>query len=222
MNGIHDMGGMQCFGPVQIDTSEVIFHASWEKSVLALTLAMGATGTWNIDESRSARESLPPKQYLNSSYYQIWFAALEKMLLERKLITQQELLTGQMQIPPSPISRVLKEDMVLPSLLRGTPSVRGLDTAPRFAIGQRVRAKNIQPSGHTRLPRYVRGKIGVIELNHGAHVLPDVHAQGNDPLHDQAEYLYTVVFQAQELWGSQADPHYVVSVDAWENYLELA
>jgi nitrile hydratase len=220
MNGVHDMGGMQCFGSVQPEKDEPIFHAAWEKSSLALTLAMGGTGLWNIDEGRSARESLPPAQYMSSSYYQIWLSALENMMMDRGLISQEELKLGQMKQPAKAIPKVLTAELVGSALARGTPSHRQLDISAKFQLGQKVRAINVQPQGHTRLPRYVRGKIGTIVMFHDAHVLPDIHSQGNDAAHDRGEYLYTVAFDAQELWGSKADARDRMSVDAWESYLE--
>lgn len=221
MNGIHDMGGMQCFGTIHPESNEPVFHADWEKSVLAMTVAMGATGVWNLDETRSARESIPPQQYLTSSYYQIWLAALENMMLARGMITPEELCHGKSEVSGLSLPRVLKVDSVKAALLRGSPSERASNAQPKFQVGQRVRMKNFQPTGHTRLPRYVRGKVGVIQLNHGPHVLPDEHAKSNDSKHDIAEHLYTVVFSGQELWGSQAHPGDSVSVDAWERYLEV-
>lgn len=220
MNGVHDMGGMQCFGSVQLEKNEPIFHADWEKSSLALTLAMGGTGLWNIDEGRSARESLSPAQYVSSSYYQIWLSALENMMIDRGLISSEELKLGQMKLPAKTIPRVLKAEQVDLALARGTPSNRQLNTPAKFQLGQQVRAINFQPQGHTRLPRYVRGKTGTIVMLHGAHVLPDIHSKGNDAAHDIAQYLYTVEFDAQELWGQQANPLDRMSVDAWESYLE--
>ncbi len=221
MNGVHDMGGQQGFGPVQPEPGEALFHADWEKRALAVTLAMGAGGQWNIDLSRSARESLPPATYLGSSYYAIWIFALERLMLERGLVTAQELradaaATGS----PAPF-RTLHADAVDASLARGTPTRRPIDQAATFNIGQRVRARNMHPGGHTRLPRYVRGHVGTVALVHGAHVFPDRHVSRPMPPFDEApQWLYTVEFEAQELWGSQGDAAVRVSVDAWEPYLE--
>jgi nitrile hydratase beta subunit len=220
MNGVHDMGGMQCFGPVKTENHEPIFHADWEKSALALTLAMGGTGLWNIDEGRSARESLPPSEYMSSSYYQIWLSALEQMMLDRGLITPEELKAGQSQDAAKKIPRVLKAELVAAALAKGAPSDRKTNQVAKFRVGQKVRTINFQPTGHTRLPRYVRGKVGMIVMDHGAHVLPDVHSKGNDVEHDIGEYLYTVVFESNDLWGHAGDPRDRMSVDAWESYLE--
>lgn len=223
MNGVHDMGGLQGFGPVAPEPDEPLFHAAWERRALALTLAMGATGQWNIDLSRSARESLPPALYLGSSYYAIWLRALEQLMQERGLVSADELLDGQLRTPPQPVARVLQAADVDASLARGTPTARPAQAPARFAVGARVRARNMHPQGHTRLPRYVRGHTGTIALVHGAHVFADSHAsRALPPFPEQPQWLYTVVFGAQELWGAQADAAVQVSVDAWESYLEEA
>ncbi|MCP5281665.1 MAG: nitrile hydratase subunit beta [Rhodoferax sp.] len=223
MNGVHDMGGLQGFGPVRPEANEPLFHADWEKRALAVTLAIGAGGQWNIDLSRSARESLPPATYLGSSYYAIWIRALENLMAERSLATREEMRSGTPDgTPPAPF-RVLRADAVDASLARGTPSARPIERPARFGPGDRVLARNIHPQGHTRLPRYVRGHVGTVVLVHGAHVFPDRHVTRTLPPFDEdPQWLYTVVFDARELWGTQADAHARISVDAWEPYLELA
>ncbi len=222
MNGVHDMGGLQGFGPVVPEAQEPLFHADWERRALALTLAMGATGQWNIDLSRSARESLPPAVYLGSSYYAIWLRAMEQLMRERGLADADELHDGRMRTPARPVARVLRAEDVAATLARGAPTSRPAPAPARFALGQQVRARNMHPSGHTRLPRYVRGHTGTIALVHGAHVFADVHAsQPLPPFPEQPQWLYTVVFDAQDLWGPEADAAVQVSVDAWETYLEL-
>lgn len=221
MNGVHDMGGMQGFGPVVPEPGEPLFHAAWERRALALTLAMGATGQWNIDLSRAARESLPPAVYLGSSYYAIWLRAMERLMRERGLADADELQDGRMRAPPKAVARVLHADAVDASLARGTPTIRPAPAPARFAPGQQVRARNMHPASHTRLPRYVRGHTGTITLVHGAHVFADAHASRTlPPFPEQPQWLYTVVFAAQALWGPQADATVQVSVDAWESYLE--
>lgn len=208
MNGVHDLGGMQVFGPVRPEFDEPLFHAPWERRALGLTLAAGAAGRWNIDQSRAMRESLPPAQYLGSSYYQIWIAALERLVAH----------------PPRPAQRVLQADAVPAALTAGTPYDRPATAPPRFAVGQRLRARNLHPRGHTRLPRYVRGHVGTITRVHGCHVYPDRHAATapGEPFDDRPEWLYAVTFDGAELWGPQAEPGTSVSVDAWEPYLETA
>lgn len=220
MNGVHDMGGMQGYGPVQPESHEPVFHAPWERQALALTVAMGATGQWNIDQARSARESLPPQRYLQNSYYQIWLDALENMMVARGLASHEEFTSGQMTQPGVPTVKPLPRAKVDAALAQGTSAERPVRQPARFVEGQRVRAHNQHPMGHTRLPRYVRGHVGTVVKVHGVHVLPDRHAaavQGVDS--NEGEWLYAVVFDARELWGPAADPQVQVSVDAWESYL---
>ncbi|MCY7304540.1 MAG: nitrile hydratase subunit beta [Rhodoferax sp.] len=223
MNGLHDMGGLQCFGPVVAERDEPVFHAPWEQRALALTLAMGATGQWNIDLSRSARESLPPTVYLSSSYYAIWICALEKLMLERGLVDAGELSGDKVVGPVRPLGRVLRAPDVAGVLARGNSSARVVQHRASFAVGERVRASNLHPAGHTRLPRYVRGHVGTVSIVHGAHVFADAHAsRQTPPFDDTAHWLYSVEFAARALWGPQADASCSVSVDAWEPYLEAA
>ncbi len=219
MNGAQDMGGEHGFGPVKPEPNEPVFHAEWEKRAFALTLAMAMPGQWNIDMSRFARENRDPAEYLSMSYYQIWFAALEDMLKERALVTDGELAAGHASGKPKPVKRVLTPDDVLKVLHRGGPTERETNTKPTFKAGDRVRARNINPVTHTRLPRYVRGHVGVIERVLGCHVFPDSNAQGAG---ENPQWLYTVRFDGSELWGDGADPSVKVSVDAWEPYLEPA
>ena len=222
MNGVHDMGGLQGFGPVQPEADEPLFHAAWERRALGLTLAMGATGAWNIDQSRAVRESLPPVLYLGSGYYAIWLTALERLMRQRGLVTDDELAAVRQGRPgpaaAGPGLRVLHADEVDAALARGTPVSRpALGPAP-FTVGDRVRARNLHPPGHTRLPRYVRGHVGTVVGVHGAHLFADAHAEGRD----EAQWLFTVEFSAADLWGPQGDPRDRVSVDAWAPYLEAA
>jgi nitrile hydratase subunit beta len=217
MNGGQDMGGMMGFGPVIAEKDEPVFHAPWERRAFALTLAMGRPGGWNLDQSRAARESLHPADYLASSYYEIWIAGLEKLLAERGLVTFDEIAAGKVLHPPKTKLPVLTADRVAVTLASGSSTARPVSSPQRFPLGARVRARNIHPSGHTRLPRYVRGHVGTITQVHGAHVLPDANATGRG---ENPQWLYTVRFTARELWGEAADPMGTVSVDAWESYLE--
>jgi nitrile hydratase subunit beta len=217
VNGVHDMGGDHGFGPVRPEPDEPVFHADWERRAFALTLAMGATGTWNLDAARFARERTPPAQYLASTYYEIWFAALELQLAEHGLVGADEVDAGRSLREPAPVAHTLMADDVLPTLGRGGSTVRDAARPARFAVGDRVRARNLNPPTHIRLPRYVRGHEGTVELVHGCHIFPDTHAHG---LGEQPEWLYTVRFDARELWGPDADPTVRVSTDAFEPYLE--
>ncbi|HLK21722.1 MAG TPA: nitrile hydratase subunit beta [Bryobacteraceae bacterium] len=219
MNSVHDMGGMHGMGPLQIEKDEPVFHAPWEGRVFALNLATRAGKKWNIDAGRHEIELLPAADYLRMSYYEKWFARLEKKVVKTGMVTESELASGR-PAPDSPKSTPpLTADQV-PGILRtGALASRDVKIDPRFAVGQQVRARNINPIGHTRLPRYARGKTGVIDRNHGVYVFPDTnaHFQGENPQH-----VYSVRFTARELWGPGASPRDSVYLDLWDNYLEPA
>lgn len=219
MNGPHDLGGQMGFGPVAAEPNEPIFHADWERRALGVTLCCGAMGHWAGDRGRFFRESIHPATYYASSYYEIWIRALEELLKRTGFLYREDLEAGRAVMPATTPNRVLYADQVAERMARGTPYGREIATAPRFAAGDRVRARNMNPTGHTRLPRYARGKVGVIESVHGGFVFPDTnaHDKGEDP-----QRLYTVVFTARELWGDYADPTLTVSIDAFEPYLEPA
>jgi nitrile hydratase len=219
VNGAQDLGGMMGFGPVDPEQNEPLFHAPWERRVLGYTVALGAAGKWNIDMSRHARESLAPAEYLSSSYYEIWTKGVERLVVKTGLVSDEELRLGKALNPPAPIKRVLTRDDVPAVLARGGPTEREATGPARFAVGDRVRTRNMHPKGHTRLPRYARDREGVIERVHGAHVFPDTNAHGAG---EKPQWLYTVRFSGRELWGEEADPNLVVSIDAWESYLEPA
>jgi nitrile hydratase subunit beta len=219
MNGGQDLGGMHGFGPLEPEAGEPPFHADWERRIFALTLAMGFTGQWNIDASRHARESLPPAQYLSSSYYEIWLAGLERLLRERGLVSEDEIVNGRSAEPARPLARSLAAADVDAALRRGGPAERNTDSVPRFAPGERVRTIPDGPQGHTRLPRYARGRPGEIARVHGHHVFPDCNAMG---LGEAPRWLYSVCFAARDLWGAAARTGDRVYLDLWEPYLEHA
>jgi nitrile hydratase beta subunit len=208
MNGVHDMGGMHGLGPVAPDPNEPLFHAEWERRVLAMTLAMGAWGRWNIDTSRHARESIQGDRYLAMSYYERWFEGLTKLIAASGMADEA-----------APVGAPLTPDRVSVVTKHRSPYTRPGITPPAFAVGDRVRAKTINPLGHTRLPRYARGRVGVIASDHGVHVFPDsnAHGKGEDP-----RRLYGVRFTARELWGEAASARDAVHIDLWEPYLEPA
>lgn len=219
MNGAQDLGGQMGFGPINPEPDEPLFHGAWEKRAMAVTIACGAMGAWSIDESRHARESLHPVDYLSSSYYEIWIKALERLLTRHGFVTVDELAAGEAHVPPAQPKRVLTAAIVPAVLAKGGPTSREKSGQPRFGLGDKVRTIVINPAGHTRLPRYARGKTGTIERFHGAHVFPDANAHGGG---ENPDWLYTVAFDARELWGRDADPASTVSIDAWEAYLEPA
>jgi nitrile hydratase len=219
MNGAHDMGGTMGFGPVVAEQNEPVFHYDWERRVRAMVFAMSRPAGVNIDMGRFARENRAPAEYLSKSYYEIWLAGLTSLLVQRELLTPDELASGHALHPPKPHGAVIQRDEVGPILAKGRPSNRTSDQPARYAVGDRVQTRNMNPTGHTRLPRYVRGRTGVITHCHGVHVFPDTNAAG---LGENPQWLYTVRFTAAELWGEAADPSVTVSVDAWESYLERA
>ena len=209
MNGVHDMGGMHGMGPIPIEKDEPVFHAEWEGRVLALVRAMAAWGKWNIDATRHQRELIPPADYLRMSYYEKWLTGLTEQITNSGLLTSDEPKAN----PPLTASRAVE------FVSKGAPTSRNISVAPRFKVGQTVRTRNIHPLRHTRLPRYARGKVGTVQRDHGGFVFPDTnaHFSGEKPQH-----VYSVRFNARELWGEQVAPRDAVYIDLWEEYLESA
>jgi nitrile hydratase beta subunit len=218
MDGIHDMGGMHGFGKVEPEPNEPVFHADWEGRCLALNRAMGYTGIWTIDQTRAGIEELPPDVYLSSSYYKKWALRLENLVVERGLADAGEIKGGHALRPGETLKRKLRAADVPNTLSRGSFS-RPARSPARFKVGDRVITRNIHSPTHTRLPRYARGHVGLIEALRGCHVFPDTAAigKGEDP-----QWLYTVLFESRELWGENADPSLKISIEAFEPYLEPA
>jgi nitrile hydratase beta subunit len=203
-----DLGGQDVRGAIVMEPEGELFHAPWEPRVMALVVAMGPTGLSNIDMNRAARETLP--NYRDLSYYEIWLAALEKLLLQK----------GVLSDAPPPPNQVLRAELVAAAITKGTAFSRTPTGPARYALGQRVRTSAVQPAHHTRLPAYARGKVGIVDRVHGAHVFPDTNAQG---LGESPQWLYTVAFDEKELWGGQGlSQRSTISVDAFEPYLEPA
>ncbi|MDE2051491.1 MAG: nitrile hydratase subunit beta [Gammaproteobacteria bacterium] len=217
MNGVHDMGGMHGMGSIQPEENEPVFHHRWEARVFAVVRAMGAFGRWNIDASRHQRELIPAAEQLRMSYYERWLAGLSQLLVRHGFLSTQELATGKPVPGPMMLAPALPADKVPGFIAGGSPAARTSNSPPRFRPGQRVRARNLNPIGHTRLPRYVRGKAGMVDRVHGVFVFPDTnaHLRGESPQH-----VYSVRFEAQELWGDVAVPRDAVYVDLWEGYLD--
>jgi len=217
-NTIHDMGGMHGFGPVEAEPDEPVFHEEWEGRVLAMQRSMGYTGLWTIDGGRASLETLPPVTYLMASYYQRWFLGLEKRVVAFGLVGEDEIKAGHSLRPGRRLNRKLTQADVAKTTRRGNFE-RPAQAPAKFKTGERVRTRNISPTTHTRLPRYARDKVGTVEAIRGCHVYPDTAALGD---HDHAEWLYTVVFTARELWGEAADASVKVSIEAFEPYLDPA
>lgn len=218
MNGVHDQGGMHGFGPIdpEPEATEPAFHAEWEKRALALNLACGALGRWNIDASRHSRERLDPVDYLSASYYAKWIKGLELLLVETGIVTEEELWTGQPAGPaPQELTRRrLSADRVEPALAAVRPYDMDPPSPPRFQAGERVRVRHVNTPGHTRAVRYARGHVGTVRTHHGCHVFPDANAHGDR----RGEHLYGVAFDAADMWGDTRSD--TVHIDLWEPYLE--
>jgi nitrile hydratase beta subunit len=219
MNSVHDMGGMHGMGPVHHEKGEPVFHARWEARVFALNRAAGAWGKWNIDASRHAKELIAPAEYLRIPYYEKFLIGMTELLIKSGLVTRAEVESGKAARGSKKSSPPLTADKVPLLVARGVPARRDTPAAPTFLVGQRVRARNTNPTGHTRLPRYARAKLGTIERDHGVFVFPDTNAHflGENPQH-----VYSVRFAARELWGEQASPKDAVYVNLWDDHLEPA
>ena len=224
MNGVHDLGGMHGFGPVAIERDEPVFHEQWERRVFAMLVAIRMAGHWNIDQSRFAREQMPPIDYLVSSYYERWLYGFQQQLDEQGLVSRAE-VAARIEDPASrfddlsdALDAVSVEDLLARSGSRNASKCDD-DVAPRFRVGDRVVTRLIQPVGHTRLPRYARGRRGVVTRDYGVWALPDSSASGLGP---NPQHCYCVRFDASELWGDAASPGDSVHVDLWDDYLEPA
>ena len=219
MNGIHDMGGMHGMGPIERQKNEPVFHARWESRIFALRRAMRPWPKFNGKANRYHIELLPPEEQLRVSYYAKFVIAFGQLLVEGGFATFEEILKGkpagrwQKEVPP------LKPGQVQAFIAKGAPSRRDLAVSPLFKIGQAVRGRNINPLGHTRLPRYARGKRGIVERDHGVFIFPDTNVAG---LGEKPQHVYSVRFAARELWGEQASPRDSVYIDMWDDYLEPA
>lgn len=218
MNGVHDLGGMDNMGPISIEANEPVFHDDWERYIFCLTIAMISSGYFQIDEVRRETELIPPVDYLAASYYEKWLFTLENLMVEKNVMTWEEIKAGKSlreeghKLLPAP------KELVEMIMTTSNSARKELDTSPKFAIGESIIAKNINPFHHTRIPRYVRGKRGVIEDNSGAFLLPDKNAYGDS---DHPEYSYTVKFSATELWGEDSPKNDFLYVDLFESYMEL-
>ena len=223
MDGVHDVGGMHGFGPVEREANEPVFHGAWEAAVVAMMRAGGTRGVFNIDEFRHGIERMDPAHYLSSSYYEHWLDGIARLFVEKGVVSEAELAARTeffQSRPGAPATDAVSG--ALPPRVPANPdwlqsAVRHSTARPRFAPGDPVVTRNFHPHGHTRLPRYARGKQGVVHRLHGIHVFPDTNAHGRG---EQPQPLYSVRFIARELWGESAEPNQVVHIDLWESYLQ--
>jgi nitrile hydratase beta subunit len=209
VDGVHDLGGMQDFGPVLVEPAGPVFHASWEARVFGIGGIVTLQGLANTNTVRHAIERMDPAHYLGSPYFEHWLTAFATLLVEQGVLTREELeaRTGG----PFPVSR--------PSQAPPWTAAAAGDARSRFTVGDRVRVSEAHPRGHTRCPRYVRGKQGVVDRCDGPFTLPDADVHGDDP---PIEPTYSVRFEAAGLWGEEAEAGATVSVGVWESYLEQA
>jgi nitrile hydratase beta subunit len=217
MNGVHDMGGMHDMGPIPILKNEPLFHEPWEARAWALMIAC-----WDLIPKnyavRFAIEQIPPAEYLRMSYFERWVEALENMLLQAGAIKHEELATGK-PVPGSPKGTpALPAAKVTAMIEEDASSAPGATMPPRLQVGQPVRARNMNPIGHTRLPRYARGRSGVIVRDQGVFAFEDSDAAGIQS--GKPQHVYQVRFSARELWGEDARAGDAVYLDLWESYLE--
>jgi len=214
MNGAHDLGGRHGFGAIDRSQQENFAH-DWERRVFRMTLGCGMLGNWNLDESRFAREDTDPAHYLASSYYEHWLDGLEKLLLEKGMISAEELASGVAQGQGA--QQAVGAEAVAKILAGGGPTEMPCDRAAQFSAGDVVIVKADAPRGHTRAPEYVRGKRGTIIGHYGAHIYADEHARSGEKV---PEYLYSVEFSGDALWGQgHGDTASAVRLDLFEPYL---
>jgi nitrile hydratase subunit beta len=225
MNGAHDLGGMHGFGPVALEPDEPVFHAEWERRTFALSHAMSVRGKWNLDAIRFAREQMPPAEYLATTYYEHCLWGLEALLDRHGFLARAELDRRVREgdppaAPPSaPDPAALRPDGVTRYLRNRRAARLDEPVPPKFKVGEQIVARNLNPAGHTRIPRYVRGRRGVIDRDHGVFIFPDTHAAG---LGRKPQHVYSVRFAARELWGADGHPRDAVYVDLWDDYLDPA
>jgi len=217
MNGIHDMGGMQDMGPLAYEKNEPVFHEPWEGRVYVIRRAMGAWKKWTTDHARHEVERIPPADYMRMSYYERWLVSTEELIVKAGLITRTELESGKPSPGSTKATPPLKTADMQAVLVRPKVARPEANVKPKFKVGEHVRARNIHPAGHIRLPRYARGKAGVIHQDHGIYVFPDTIVAG---LGEKPQHVYSVRFEARELWGAEASPHHAVYLDLWDDYLE--
>jgi nitrile hydratase subunit beta len=217
MNGIHDMGGLQDLGPVPYEKDEPVFHAAWEGRIYGINASLRARGVWNLDAWRHQIELLPAVDYLQMTYYERWLRVNEQLVVKHGLATPAELAAGSPNPESAKATPALTAAVVVRQLGRGIPPSHDPEIPPHFKVGETVRARNINPIGHTRLPRYARGKIGAIMRDHGVYTFPDTnaHFQG-----EKRQHIYSVRFPARELWGEHASPQDSIHLDMWDDYLE--
>jgi nitrile hydratase len=209
------MGGMQDMGPVRREPNGPLFHASWERRMFALFNALDLP--WPV--MRQQIDLIPPADYLRISYYERWLSAIVPLMTNAGMLSPSEIETGQVIGGKNDKWHVTTVAEVASWGLPDPNPETFPHAVAAFRVGQHVRARNLNPTGHTRLPRYARGKAGTIGRDHGVASFDDAVAQG---VGKKPQHLYTVRFAARELWGETASPRGGVYLALWEDYLEAA
>ena len=221
MDGIHDLGGMMGFGRIEREANEPMFHEPWERQAFGILLQSSGNVGFSDDHLRANIEHIPPLAYLQASYYERWVRALEAFLDERNIVTQAEIVARMEEIgvPSRPGGgRGVTLDGIEAAVAEGSSARRdSTNMSARFRPTDRVRVRNDHPEHHTRAPRYTRGRVGEILIDHGIFVFPDTNARD---LGECPQHCYTVKFQAREVWGEAAPSRDSLCVDLWESYLE--
>ena len=217
MDGIHDLGGKQGFGPVDVDEEEVAFHADWEGRMWAIAQCAGGRDGWTLDWWRHCRELIDPVDYLARPYFDSWMQAYTATYIDSGTISLEEIIAAKSATPPAdPPPAKSKEEVLRDVQAQGISFEKPLQQAPRFAVGDRIMTRQLTTSHHTRLPGYARGKPGIIHAYHGAHIFADGSARGDE----SPQHIYSVVFEARDLWPEAQDNKDRVFLDLWESYLE--
>lgn len=221
MDGIHDLGGMHGFGPVPIAKEDYVFKAEWQRRAFALAEVLGGTVPYSADQHRQEIERMPAIDYLRLDYFEKWLVAAEALLMQAGLVNEEELRTGRKQFDVDlACHRKVTPEELIAAVKTGAHLRFSEDTqGARFAVGDRIRVGKDSSSGHTRMPRYLRGRVGVVVADQGVFQFADAVAAGRGP---EPQHCYTVGFAARELWGRNAEARDMVYADLWEDYLEPA
>jgi nitrile hydratase len=217
VNGIHDMGGMHGLGEIGYERDDPAFHAAWEVRVHALVTALAAYGKWRA--LRPEIEAIPATDYLRMSYYERWLTALVESVAKSGLASRAEIERGTAERGIERSAPALKTGTARAAALAMPRTELAANIEPRFRIGHRVRGANLNPPTHTRMPRYTRGKVGIVERDRGVFALPDTDTYFGDP---KPQHVYLIRFTARELWGAGASARDAVYIDLWQDYLEPA
>ncbi len=220
MDGVHDLGGVQGFGPIKSDEGEAVFETDWEARMWGINKAIAKDPSWTLDWWRHVRELIDPVDYLTRPYFDQWMQIHAALMVDSGYATVEELAAARAGGPGAALGADIRPpmgpEMVAEAKRASTDYRRDVGPGPRFAVGDQVVTRACGDRSHTRLPRYAMGRPGVIEAYSGTHVLPDASARGEE----RAEPLYSVAFRACDLWPEAEGRRDRVFLDLWESYLE--